>query len=47
MADLVEGDVIAHIDADDCPCLPEAIPVEREDGSIAYLYRHHAWDGRE
>lgn len=31
----------------DCPCGPEVQPVEREDGSIAWLYHHNALDGRD
>lgn len=30
-----------------CPCGPEVRPVEREDGSIAWLYIHNALDGRD
>lgn len=31
----------------DCHCGPEVRPVEREDGSIAWLYVHNALDGRD
>lgn len=31
----------------DCPCGAEVQPVEREDGSIAWLYSHNALDGRD
>lgn len=41
------NDAIRHEDSADCPCGPEVIPVEREDGSTGWLYRHHSLDGRE
>ena len=41
------GDLIEHdIDSDDV-CLPDQIPVERDDGSIAWVVSHHSLDGRE
>lgn len=41
-------DLIEHAtDGSDCICIPEVIPVEREDGSIGYVYVHHSLDGRE
>jgi hypothetical protein len=30
----------------DCPCGPEVIPVEREDGSMGWQIVHHSLDGR-
>lgn len=41
--DLIEHDT----DSDDCPCGPRCEPVEREDGSMNWLYVHHSLDGRE
>lgn len=43
------NDLIEHEENDDgdCPCGPEVQPVEREDGSIAWLYTHNALDGRD
>lgn len=41
--DLIEHDT----DGGDCPCGPETIPVEREDGSIGWQVVHHSLDGRE
>jgi len=40
-------DLIAHDVSEDCICGPECIPVERDDGSIGYIYSHHSLDGRE
>lgn len=41
-------DLIDHNpDGEDCPCGPETVPVERDDGSIAWQVIHHALDGRE
>lgn len=31
----------------DCPCGPEVNPVEREDGSIGWVYIRNALDGRD
>lgn len=43
------NDLIEHEwdDDGDCPCGPEVQPVEREDGSIGWLYLHNALDGRD
>lgn len=42
------NDLIDHdTDSEDCVCGPEVEPVEREDGSFAYLIVHHSLDGRE
>jgi hypothetical protein len=41
------GDLIAHMSAEDCPCLPTVEPVPAEDGSMGWLIVHNAWDGRE
>lgn len=41
--DLVEHDTSGG----ECVCGPETMPVERDDGSIAYVIVHHALDGRE
>jgi hypothetical protein len=42
------NDLIEHVtDGGDCPCGPECNPVECADSSIAYVYKHHALDGRE
>ncbi len=43
-------DLIRHdsmTDEPDCVCGPEIQPVEREDGSMAYVLVHHSLDGRE
>lgn len=41
--DLIEHDS----DGGECPCGPETVPIEREDGSIGWKVIHHALDGRE
>jgi hypothetical protein len=41
--DLIEHDT----DSDECVCGPRAEPVERDDGSMAWLVVHHGLDGRE
>lgn len=41
--DLVEHDR----NSEDCVCGPELIPVERDDGSVAWIVSHHSLDGRE
>lgn len=42
------NDLIEHYsDGRDCPCGPEIVPIERDDGSIAFQLVHHALDGRE
>lgn len=43
-------DIIAHEMNDegvDCACIPHVEPVPRSDGTIGWLYMHHAWDNRE
>ena len=40
-------DDVEHDDDEDCICGPTCEPVPRDDGSIAWLYRHHSLDGRE
>jgi hypothetical protein len=39
-------DLIEH-DDDDCPCGPETIPVERDDGSFGWVVVLANLDGRE
>lgn len=40
-------DLIDHdVDSDDCVCGPKTEPVERDDGSIAWILAHEALDGR-
>lgn len=41
------GDVIEHDTSDECSCGPTVDPVERDDGSIGWVYIHHSLDGRE
>lgn len=43
------NDLVEHEADDDgeCPCGPEVQPVEREDGSIGWVYVHNALDGRD
>ena len=41
------ADAIEHSTSDECPCGPTADPVERDDGSIGWVYIHHSLDGRE
>ncbi len=42
------NDLIDHdTDGGDCPCGPETIPVERDDGSFGWVTSHHSLDGRE
>lgn len=43
------NDLVEHEWDDDgeCPCGPEVQPVEREDGSIGWVYMHNALDGRD
>lgn len=33
---------VEHVASEDCPCNPVVKPVEREDGSIGWVYVHHA-----
>lgn len=41
-------DLMAHDSTTEgCVCGPELEPVERDDGSFAWLYVHHSLDGRE
>lgn len=43
-------DIIEHLidtDEGDCLCLPETIPIPRDDGSFGWQIIHNAWDGRE
>lgn len=40
-------DLIEHELIEDCVCGPETQPVERDDGSIAWMVVHHSLDGRE
>jgi len=42
------NDLIEHLtDGSQCPCGPETIPVECDDGSMNYVILHHSLDGRE
>jgi len=41
------GDLTTHDPEDSCACGPEAVPVKREDGSVAWMIVHHSLDGRE
>lgn len=41
------GDLIEHVANEDCTCGPRTEPVERDDGSIDWIYVHHSLDGRE
>ena len=41
------GDLIEHALSDDCLCGPRTEPVQRDDGSMGWLYVHHSLDGRE
>jgi hypothetical protein len=43
VADLIEHE----LHDGDCVCGPTCEAVERDDGSIAWLYVHHSLDGRE
>jgi hypothetical protein len=40
-------DLIEHELSPECVCGPECVPVEREDGSFGWHFRHHSLDGRE
>ena len=43
-----EADIVEHdTDGDDCVCGPATEPVERDDGTIAWIVIHHSLDGRE
>lgn len=43
------NDLVEHEADDDgeCPCGPVVQPIEREDGTIAWVYIHNALDGRD
>lgn len=41
------GDLVGHDTADSCCCGPTCEPVQRDDGSIGWLYVHHSIDARE
>lgn len=41
------NDLIEHECHDECPCGPTVEPVQRQDGSVGWLYVHHSLDGRE
>jgi len=41
------NDAIEHEASEDCICGPECQPIQREDGSYGWLYRHHSLDSRE
>lgn len=41
------NDLLDHEDGAECPCQPDVQPEQREDGSMAWLIVHNAWDGRE
>lgn len=40
-------DLVEHVSEADCICGPDCEPIERSDGTFAYVYRHHSLDGRE
>lgn len=42
------NDLIEHeTDGEPCVCNPTTVPIEREDGSMAWQVIHHSLDGRE
>lgn len=41
------GDTMEHPLNADCACKPACEPIERDDGTIGWLYVHHSQDGRE
>lgn len=43
------NDLVEHEwdDDGDCPCGLDVQPIEREDGTIAWVYVHNALDGRD
>lgn len=52
--DLIEHELVSKplnslygLDDVGCVCGPTATPVERDDGSIAWMLVHHSLDGRE
>ena len=40
------NDLMEHAYSD-CWCIPEVIPVNRDDGGIGWVIAHHSLDGRE
>ena len=40
-------DLVEHEAKEDCVCGPTCDPIEREDGSISYVWVHHSLDNRE
>ena len=40
------NDLIEHVYSD-CWCIPEVIPVNRDDEGIGWVVSHHSLDGRE
>jgi len=41
------GDIVEHVDSDECVCGPKMKPVSRDDGSIGWVILHSSLDGRE
>lgn len=41
------ADLVDHPLNADCACIPTCEPVERDDGTIGWLYTHNSLDGRE
>lgn len=41
-----QGDTMPHM-PEGCECLPETVPINREDGSVAWQIIHKAKDGRK
>lgn len=41
------ADAVGHTPTDDCCCGPRCEPVERQSGTMGWLYVHHSLDGRE
>lgn len=41
------GDAVEHDESEDCVCGPDVEPIQRADGSMAWLVTHHSLDGRE
>ena len=40
-------DLVLHEPNEECVCVPECCPNELPDGSIVYVYVHHALDRRD
>ncbi len=40
-------DLVGHEPNEDCVCGPTVEAVHREDGSMGWVMKHHALDGRE